>query len=125
LSGIPNWTGPEWNLIWEAYLGLSPTVREEVLVRVRSMGGTAPYVCPFLDLELDRCRIYEARPLVCRTYGFYVERDRGLYCREMQARAGQGEWADVVWGNQASVEAKLGEMGERQDVQRWFALQGA
>lgn len=76
---------------------------EEVLQQAKG-----PYVCPWLDRETGRCRVYEARPLPCRTYGFYVERDRGLYCHKIQKRVDAGEMAEVVWGNHEAVLAERG-----------------
>ncbi|MBI4531339.1 MAG: YkgJ family cysteine cluster protein [Candidatus Latescibacteria bacterium] len=45
-----------------------------------------PTICPFLDSDRKRCRIYAARPLVCRSYGvlshekigWVVDRYRGI-----------------------------------------------
>lgn len=125
LSDIPAVTLPEWTLILEAYLKLPDGVRGEIRARLECLGPTPPFTCPFLDLQVGRCRIYEARPVACRTYGFYRERDWGLYCGEMLARAEQGEWQDVVWGNGSSVEAALDEFGERKDLKEWYALQDA
>ena len=43
----------------------------------------------------------------------------------MQVRADQGEWDDVVWGNAASVDAQLKQLGEKKkDMKAWFAHQG-
>ncbi len=44
-------------------------------------------------------RFYAQRPVACRTYGFYVQRELGLYCGDIEARVAGGELADVVWGN--------------------------
>lgn len=37
--------------------------------RILSVTVERPRHCPFLDLESDKCTIYELRPLVCRCYG--------------------------------------------------------
>ena len=89
LSGIPDFSRAEWKLIWESYSRLPVRVREDVLLRVRSMAAPPPYTCPFLDLASESCRIYDSRPVLCRTYGFYRDRDQGQYCHEMQVRADQ------------------------------------
>ena len=35
---------------------------------------------------------WRSGPVACRTYGFYVQRDLGLYCRDIENRvAGLGE----------------------------------
>jgi Fe-S-cluster containining protein len=40
---------------------------------IKKRGGR----CVFLDE--DGCRVYDARPLLCRMYPFYVERQGGVY----------------------------------------------
>ncbi len=72
-----------------------------------------PIVCPFLDRTEHSCLIYEYRPVACRTYGFYVERDKGLYCEEIRIRVDSGEFSDVVWGNACSVETRMQSFGKQ------------
>jgi Fe-S-cluster containining protein len=43
--------------------------------------------------------VYTQRPVACRTYGFYVQRKLGLYCRDIESREAEGALVDVVWGN--------------------------
>ena len=70
-------------------------------------------MCPFL--EDGACLVYEVRPVACRTYGFYVDRDGGQYCELVGALN-----ADVVWGNGASVDVDLGALGARRDLVSWW-----
>lgn len=35
-----------------------------------------PLTCPLLDLEHKRCSVYDARPELCKMFGFYV----GMVC---------------------------------------------
>jgi hypothetical protein len=58
--------------------------------------------------------------VACRTYGFYVQRDLGLYCGEIEARVEQGALADVVWGNQDAVERALAPFGVTRSLVEWF-----
>ena len=54
------------------YLRKHPHVKEDIFNVRQSTEGESGSVldCPFLDVSktVDRCRIYEARPFVCRTY---------------------------------------------------------
>ena len=67
-----------------------------------------PRVCPFLDTDEGACRVYAHRPAACRTYGYYVERDKVLGCSQILAR----ENDDVVWGNAESVAHALATLSE-------------
>jgi hypothetical protein len=64
-------------------------------------------VCPFLDDSAGKCLEYAYRPVACRTYGFYVERDRGLYRAKIEAMVDRGECSDVIWGNQSAIDPQL------------------
>jgi uncharacterized protein len=76
-------------------------------------GATCPIVCPLL--ERGACLVYEVRPVACRMYGFYVDRDGGQFCDIIEALH-----ADVVWGNAAAVDAELSACGDRRDLlTRW------
>ncbi len=125
LAGVPNLTQPEWSPIFEAYGRLPELVQLQIRGRVALLPPDGPMTCPFLDRMAERCLIYEVRPVACRTYGFYRDRDRGLFCREMQAQDERGDWDGVIWGNAAAVEAKLDELDERKDIDAWFASEGA
>jgi Fe-S-cluster containining protein len=39
----------------------------------------ADRACPMLELPTGRCRIYEERPITCRTYGFAWARDAAVF----------------------------------------------
>lgn len=111
LADEPRLTRAEWER-------LDPAVTEAMLERVARLDGP-PYVCPFLDQ--GACGVYAVRPMACRTYGFYVEREQGLYCGQIRERVERGELGDVVWGNQSVVERELDELGERIPLRVWFA----
>lgn len=59
--------------------------------------------------------------MACRTYGFYVQRDQGLYCKDIESRVAAGSWTEVVWGNQDAVDHRLSALGETRDLTEWFA----
>lgn len=115
LAQLPALTAPEWERLEAAVPTVHrPAVAERVAGTLRQSHG--PYTCPWLDPDRDVCLVYEARPIACRTYGFYVERDQGLYCRRIAARVDAGELGDVVWGNQEAVDAQLDRLGPRQTL---------
>jgi Fe-S-cluster containining protein len=121
LADAPRLTRPEWELLQDGLARLPAGVRHEIELRLTTLNGS---VCPFLDGEAGACLVYEHRPIACRTYGFYVERDRGLYCREIEAMVERGECGGVVWGNAESVERRLRALGESIDVRTWFSAEG-
>ena len=66
--------------------------------RSRIAPAACHHICPFLDREAGSCLIYDHRPVACRTYGFYVERDRGLYCGQIESRVNSGEFGGCRLG---------------------------
>jgi Fe-S-cluster containining protein len=80
-----------------------------------------PIVCPLLDKSTGTCRVYLYRPIACRTYGFFVQRDKGLYCKDIEAQVARGELSDVVWGNEDAIGQRLKGMGETRELTVWFA----
>ena len=98
LAEVPRLTAAEWD--WLRY-GLAALPSE----RLRKIGqyiaalaeqSSRPIVCPLLDLSAGACLVYSHRPVACRTYGFYVQRDLGLYCNDIESRVAGGAWAEVV-----------------------------
>ncbi|MGZ4995070.1 MAG: YkgJ family cysteine cluster protein, partial [Methylobacter sp.] len=67
------------------------------------------------------CLVYAHRPVACRTYGFYVQRDLGLYCKDIESHVAGGALTEVVWGNQDAVDHRLGGLGDSRDLTEWFA----
>ncbi len=122
LAEIPALTEAEWVLLCEGLSALAP----EQLGRIgREMAAlenqsSRPFVCPFLDRSSGACPVYAQRPVACRTYGFYVQRDRGLYCREIESRESQGSLAEVMWGNHDAVDTCLSGLGKARPLTEWF-----
>ncbi|MFZ2726106.1 MAG: YkgJ family cysteine cluster protein [Methylococcaceae bacterium] len=124
LAEIPKLTAKEWALLQE---GLSALPKQQLLDISQAMTelaqqSTRPLTCPMLDQSLGACRVYAHRPVACRSYGFYVQRDKGLYCQEIEARVAEGEWATVVWGNHDVIDRQLNALGDSRDLTEWFAL---
>jgi len=122
LADVPKLTESEWALLCEG-LAVLPTARlAEIRAEVAALAHDhpRPVICPLLDRENGACPVYPQRPVACRTYGFYVQRDLGLYCGEIEARVEQGALADVVWGNQDAVERALAPFGVTRSLVEWF-----
>lgn len=119
LASSPRVTQPEWLLISDAITHLPAPARAVVVQRIGdSREAPRPVTCPLLDLESGACLIYEARPVACRTYGFYAERDAVLGCHEIEA-LGRGI-ADLIWGNHVPIERGLKALGESKELAEWL-----
>ena len=70
---------------------------------------------------LFRSPVYSQRPVACRTYGYYVQRDKGLFCQDIEIREADGALADVVWGNHDAIDQSLAGLGESRALTDWFA----
>ena len=79
-----------------------------------------PVVCPLLDETSGACPVYAQRPVACRTYGFYAQRDLGLYCHDIESSVAAGALADVVWGNHDAIDRQLAGFGESRPLTAWF-----
>lgn len=124
LAEIPRLTAAEWELL---QTGLAALPSEQLLGIGRNIAKlaeqtTRPITCPMLNQSLGVCRVYAYRPVACRTYGFYVQRDKGLYCNDIDARVAQGDWTTVVWGNHDAIDRQLNALGDSRDLTEWFAL---
>ncbi len=122
LADIPRLSAAEWRLLEQGLATLPlqrlAAIRRKVAALAHAPSG--PLVCPMLDEMEGACPVYAQRPVACRTYGFYVQRELGLYCADIEARVAGGALADVVWGNHDAVERALGALGERRPLTEWF-----
>lgn len=97
LAGPIQATRAEWERLWAAI----STLPDATTVRARLTRG--PRLCPLLDTETHRCRVYAARPLACRAYGFYMAKDgRGRWCTTIDARP---DLDDIVFGHEGGLDA--------------------
>lgn len=120
LPHLPTISAAEWERLAPAIAALPD--HAAVAARITTMPTTAPVTCPLLGAD-GRCRVYEARPIACRTYGFYTERDAGLHCAKVgDALAAHG--ADVVWGNGEAINDELRRLGEARDLRAWLSAAG-
>jgi Fe-S-cluster containining protein len=124
LAEIPRLIAAEWNLLQE---GLAALPSEQLLEIGKGITALAeqksrPITCPMLNQAQGACTVYAYRPVACRTYGFYVQRDKGLYCKDIELRVEQGDWATVIWGNHDVIDRQLNVLGDSRDLTEWFAL---
>jgi Fe-S-cluster containining protein len=124
LAEIPLLTAAEWKLLHEGLTLLPAEILSEIKQGIAAWTeqSSRPLICPMLNQSLGACRVYAHRPVACRTYGFYVQRDKGLYCKEIELRVTQGDWATVIWGNHDVIDNRLKSLGESRDLTQWFAL---
>ncbi|PLK47099.1 YkgJ family cysteine cluster protein [Uliginosibacterium sp. TH139] len=123
LSDVPLLTAAEWRLLQKGLAAL-PAERlaqvSEAMSRLVSQPAR-PVVCPMLDQVSNACPVYAQRPVACRTYGFYVQRELGLYCGDIEAQVAEGKLAEVVWGNHDVIDRELAALGEVRALTEWFA----
>lgn len=122
LAEIPRLTAAEWDLLREGLAALPPEQLREIGRNIAALTGQTlrPIVCPLLDQSAGACRVYAHRPVACRTYGFYVQRDKGLYCKDIESRVAGGVWSEVVWGNQDAIDRRLHSLGNSRELTEWF-----
>ena len=124
LAAEPALTAAEWALLRAALAALPAQRLGEIRQKMLALAAAQPsfpVVCPLLDPASGACPVYVARPVACRTYGFYVQRELGLYCREIELQVADGALADVVWGNHDVVDQRLAGLGEVRALSEWFA----
>ncbi|HEY9852050.1 MAG TPA: YkgJ family cysteine cluster protein [Leptolyngbyaceae cyanobacterium] len=116
LAQPPELSLQEWTRIDKAVAALPATIRteikqkiEQLLVEIAKNTVNSPVVCPYLDENEGACRIYDARPIACRTYGFFVARDGNDYCQiienELSFRTDTA--TDIIWGNAESIRNEI------------------
>jgi Fe-S-cluster containining protein len=122
LAEIPQLTVVEWELLQAGLAALPAERLEEISRKVSALGSQVakPVVCPLLDQITGACPVYAQRPVACRTYGFYVQRDKGLYCNDIEIQVVAGRLSDVVWGNHDAVDHRLAGLGENRSLVEWF-----
>lgn len=114
---MPELTPPERDLLAVGLSRLPAGTQREISGRVSALRGqSAPFTCPFLDSQAGSCLVYDCRPIACRTYGFYMER----YCTQIEEHVNSGEYAGVVWGNVAGVDAEVAGFGEKVGLLEWL-----
>lgn len=122
LANVPQLTSAEWRLLAEGLAALPPAQMQAVAAKITTLPTqpSSPVVCPMLDEIGGHCLVYAHRPVACRSYGFYVQRDLGLYCADIKARVAAGSLADVVWGNHDAIDRELAKLGDARPLTEWF-----
>jgi Fe-S-cluster containining protein len=120
LASAPRITRAEWLLIASALDALPSQTADAARCRIEaSASASRPVVCPLLDTASGACLIYDARPIACRAYGFYAERQAVLGCARIESIAAQ--WPEVVWGNHTALEDRLSLFGPAATLAEWLA----
>jgi Fe-S-cluster containining protein len=120
LAAVPVLIAQEWTLLRSAIAELPEEARLGVMHRLEALcGANRPIVCPMLDVATGACLVYAARPIACRTYGFYADREGGLFCRKVEEASAAA--SGIIWGNQEAIESRLDAMGPRRPLTTWFA----
>jgi uncharacterized protein len=123
LAAIPEITDAEWRELQLAISSIPVQEKSELDRRIADLREAhRPYTCPLLDRSSGACLVYAHRPIACRTYGFYLDRGEGLYCGRIQSRVDHGEYHDVVWGNQATIDDQSSLLGTKRTLIEWFEL---
>lgn len=122
LADVPQLTGAEWALLQEGLAALLPAQLDLIATRIAALGHAParPVTCPLLDPDSGACPVYAQRPVACRTYGFYVDRELGLYCRDIEQQVADGALDQVIWGNHEVVEQRLARLGPQRPLTAWF-----
>lgn len=122
LADVPQLTFMEWELLRAGLMALPPERFQDVRNNIAALSSrnAGPLVCPMLDETSGACPVYNQRPVVCRTYGFYVQRELGLYCGKIESRVAVGELIDVVWGNHDAIDQRLTSLGVVRSLSEWF-----
>ena len=124
LAEIPRLTIEEWQWLKIGLAALPEDQLQDIKLGIAALAqqSSRPITCPMLDQEKGACKVYEHRPVACRTYGFYVQRELGVYCKDIEARVAEGAWSEVVWGNHDTIDRRLSGLGETRDLTEWFAI---
>lgn len=124
LADIPTLSSPEWALLRDALAALPVAAFAEVskAILALSADSTRPIICPLLNRSSGACWVYAQRPLACRSYGFYLERGVGLYCKEIEQRAAAGECDEVTWGNHEALIHRAKGLGMSSTLTEWFKV---
>lgn len=123
LAEVPQLTAAEWDLLREGLAGLAPDHLQAIRGEIAALAAstTRPIVCPLLDRATGACPVYLHRPVACRTYGFYMQRDLGLFCQDIEKQVADGALPNVVWGNHDAIDHRLASLGESRPLTAWFA----
>lgn len=123
LAEIPRLTRAEWDFLRDGLSALPTEILSQITQTVAELAkqSTQFVICPMLDKSKGACMVYAHRPVACRTYGYYDQHDKGLYCNDILERVISGVLNEVVWGNQNTIDRQLSSFGNTRDLTEWFA----
>ena len=126
LPHLPAITRAEWDRLSDAIAQLPAELQETIRTRTRELAAaaataTSRVTCPMLDRKEGACLVYAARPIACRTYGFYTERDAGLHCDKVTRAVEEEAGAPVLWGNGEAITDDMKRFGELASLAEWMA----
>lgn len=109
----------EWTRIDHAIASLSPSLQTAIHQRINTLLEQIAnqtvgdqVVCPFLDHNEGACLIYAARPIACRTYGFYISRLGDDYCEIVESEVANHQDNEIIWGNAETLREELRQLDE-------------
>ena len=122
LADVPQLSSEEWKLLKAELVTLPAEQLAEIRWRITELPVDRPHhvTCPMLNPATGACPVYAHRPVACRTYGFYVQRDKGLYCAEIESRVVENQLTEVIWGNHEVIDQQLARLGETRSLIEWF-----
>lgn len=116
LGALPQLTQAEFALLRPAIDALDdPDAVLQAILDARP-DARGHWTCPLLDPHRGRCRVYDARPVACRTYGFYAGRDGDYWCERVTAHV-DARRGSLVAGNQVAIDRRRDtELGPSRDL---------
>ncbi|WP_256361368.1 YkgJ family cysteine cluster protein [Methylomonas koyamae] len=89
LADIPRLSLAEWRLLDEGLALLPSQILRAVAEDVAALAeqSVRPIACPLLDRASGSCRVYPQRPIACRTYGFYLQRDKACTAKTSKPKS--------------------------------------
>lgn len=123
LAQPPALTAAEWNLLSNRLAQLNPALQQQVGERIHALAHhpCGPLTCPLLDDAHGTCLVYDARPAMCRMYGFYTSGMHNLWCDMLQEKYEAGAYDEVVLGNHHPVDRALQQHGgETRSLVAWY-----
>jgi Fe-S-cluster containining protein len=116
LGALPQLTDAEFDLLLPAIEALSDANAVVEAILAARPNAQGHWTCPLLDQDNGRCRVYDARPVACRTYGFYGGRDGDYWCEQVTAHVAQRR-DTLVAGNQLAIDRRRdADLGPSRDL---------
>lgn len=120
LHRSPVLTRQEFERLQQAVKQLGDETRQAVQARLDELSDQdGRVVCPMLDTTEGRCLTYDARPVACRTYGYYRSHSHDAWCDKVQEHVQRTAPACPA-GNHDAVERALQSMSTRKALHEWW-----